>query len=101
MRECAEREAQAAQIQEDIGKAESIGRLLRGESVAQIVGNARGEGWMDFANCLGDMLVLVATNAGVDRAAFVKKLGYKKAKQTLDKIEHGTDYPLGHKKAAA
>ena len=63
VRECAEREAEAAQIQEDASKAENIGRLLRGESVAQIVGNARGEGWMDFANCLGDMLVLVATNA--------------------------------------
>ena len=41
-----------------------------------------------------------ATSKFRDRAAFVKKLGYQKAKQTLDNIEHGTDYPLGHKKAA-
>ena len=63
VRVCAEQERQNQQIQEDASKAECIGRLLGGESIEQIVGEARGEGWLDFARQLGDIQMFVALNA--------------------------------------
>ena len=63
VRVCAEQERQNQQIQEDASKAECIGRLLGGESIEQIVGPGRGEGWLDFARQLGDIQIFVALNA--------------------------------------
>ena len=63
VRVCAEQERLNQQIQEDASKAECIGRLLCGESIEQIVGPGRGEGWLDFARQLGDVQMFVALNA--------------------------------------
>ena len=64
VRVCAEQERQNQQIQEDASKAECIGRLLGGESIEQIVGPGRGDGWLDFARQLGDIQIFVALKAG-------------------------------------